>query len=277
LPLPDLDADRLRARVENAVIPIWPKDVAIEKISGPVAGEWQRPAAIRPGRVLYYFHGGGYFFGSPRTHRTLTMRLAKAAAAPLFSLGYRMAPEHACPAALDDAEVGWRYLLSSGARPENVFVGGDSAGGGLALALMQRLRDQGAAQPAGAFLYSPWTDLAARGAAVDENARADAMFTADTIRRGGARYAGALALDDPRVSPLYGAFEGLAPLQIFASRSEILRDDSVRVADKARAAGVKVELTLEEGLVHVWPLFAHLMPEAGRTIAQTVAFIRRGG
>lgn len=276
LTLPDLDAVTLRRRVERTVVPAWPKFVSIESVRTPVVGEWQRPASAQDGRAIYYLHGGGYVFGSPRTHRALTMRLAAAASAPLFSLDYRMAPEHPCPAAIDDAYAGWRFLVSSGFRPEMIFIGGDSAGGGLALALMQRLRALREPQPGGAFLYSPWTDLAARGAAIVENARSDAMFSEDTIRRGGAKYAGSLALDDPRVSPLYGEFDGLAPLRVFASRSEILRDDSTRLAEKARAAGVDVELTLEDGLVHVWPIFAPLMPESRRTIHETAAFILRG-
>lgn len=275
LPLPDIDSVKLREAVESRVLPFLPKGVAREEVETAVKGEWLRPSVIEPGRMLLYLHGGGYVFGSPRTHRPITYALALAANAPVFSAAYRLAPEHPCPAAIEDALAAWNWLIATGRRPEEIYVGGDSAGGGLTLALLQALRDKGAAMPGGAFLFSPWADLAARGGSIAENAESDAMFTADSIRRGGAKYAGALALDDPRVSPLYGRFEGLPRMIVFASNSELLRDDSVRIAEKARAAGVDVDLRVEDGLIHVWPLFKPLMPESGRTIADAAVFIRR--
>jgi len=275
LPLPDMEPVKLRALMEAGSFQQLPKSIARTEISTPAPGEWQRPATPRPGRTILYFHGGGYVFGSPRLMRPISYRLAAAAEAPVFSLDYRLAPEHPCPAALEDALAAFDWLVGEGVPPGEIHVGGDSAGGGLALAMMQALRDRGAALPGGAFLISPWTDLAARGASIDENDVRDAMFTADTIRRGGARYAGGLPLDDPRVSPLYGRFDGLPRLFICASRDEVLRDDAIRTAEKARAAGVPVELQIEVGLVHLWPLFAPLMPESGRTIKAIAAFIRR--
>lgn len=275
IPLPDVDPPKLRAMVEARVLPFLPKGVVREGVSSPVKGEWQRPDNAIPARTILYLHGGGYVFGSPRTHRPITYSLALTAKAPVFSLDYRMAPEHSCPAAIEDALAAWNWLLGLGTRPEEIFVGGDSAGGGLALAMMQALRDKGAALPGGAFLFSPWTDLAATGAALEENAESDAMFTADTIRRGGLRYAGSLPLNDPRVSPLYGRFDGLPRMIVFASDSEVLRDDSVRAVEKMRTARVDAEFRVEEGLPHVWPLFKPLMPESARTIEEAAAFIRR--
>lgn len=274
---PDVDATELRETVEARAFPFLPRGVACEAVTSPAPGEWHRPAKAEAGRLILYLHGGGYVFGSARTHRPITYALALAAKAPVFSLNYRMAPEHPCPAAIEDALGAYRALVGSGARPPEIFIGGDSAGGGLALATLQALRDAGDPLPGGAFLYSPWTDLAARGASIEQNSDSDAMFTGDTIRRGGARYAGAIANDDPRVSPLYGRFEGLPRLLIVASDSEVLRDDSIRAAEKARAAGVDVDFHLEEGLVHVWPLFRAMAPEGDRTIKETAAFIRRGG
>lgn len=274
IPLPDIDAAELRKAVESRVLPFLPKGVVREDLSAPVKGEWLRPREIEPGRTILYLHGGGYVFGSPRTHRPVTYALALAVKAPVFSADYRLAPEHPCPAAIEDALAAWDRLVASGVTPEEICVGGDSAGGGLTLALLQALRDRNARMPGGAFLFSPWADLASRGGSIAENAETDAMFTADSIRRGGARYAGSLALDDPRVSPLYGRFDGLPRMIIFASSTELLRDDSVRVAEKARAAGVDVRLKIEDGLVHVWPVFKPLMPESGRTINEVAAFIR---
>lgn len=275
LPLPDFEAGELRARMEAGAVPLSPKSVEIEKTTTPIPGEWQRPAEIDPGRTILYFHGGGYFFGSTRLMRPISSRLAMLARAPAFSLDYRLAPENQCPAAIDDAIGAFDWLVGQGIAPGEIFVAGDSAGGGLALAMMQAQVRRGSATPGGAILFSPWTDLAARGASIAENDEKCAMFTADTIRRGGAKYAGLLGLDDPRPSPLYGSFDGLPPLFICASSDEVLRDDAVRAAERARAAGVDVELQIEQGLVHIWPIFAPLMPEGVRTLKSAAAFIRR--
>ena len=275
LPLPDIEAKELRARMEAGAMAFLPKNVSIEEVSSPVRGEWQRPDDVAPGRTILYFHGGGYYFGSPRLMRSISCRLAALARARVFSLDYRLGPENKCPAATEDALAAFDWLTGEGVRPEEIYVGGDSAGGGLALALLQALKARGSPLPGGAFLFSPWTDLAARGGSIEENDVKCAMFTADTIRRGGAHYAGDMALDDPRLSPLYGRFEGLPRLYICASTDEVLRDDSVRLAEKARQAGVRVELHLEKGLVHIWPIFAPLMPESMRTLRSVAAFIRK--
>lgn len=275
LPLPDMDANHLRARMDAGGIAILPKGVLIEQVHEPVRGEWQRPAKTTPNRTILYFHGGGYFFGSPRLMSPISCWLADLAKAPVFSLDYRLGPENKCPAAIDDAVAAFNWLVGQGVKADEIFVSGDSAGGGLALAMMQTLQERGMALPGGAVLFSPWTDLAARGASIDENDEKCAMFTADTIRRGGVHYAGDMPLDDPRVSPLYGRFEGLPRLFICASTDEVLRDDAIRTAEKAKASGVQVELQIEKGLVHIWPIFAPLMPESMRTLKAAAEFIRR--
>lgn len=277
LPLPDIAPDSLRRAVERRVVPLRPKGVTVESLAGPVRGDWNRAAGANPSRTILYLHGGGYVFGSPRTHRALTTGLAAASGADLFSLDYRLAPEHPCPAAIDDAEAAYEMLLAAGRAPGGLVVMGDSAGGGLALALLQRLKAKGRPLPAGAVLYSPWTDLTAGGASMISNAGRDAMFKPDSLRRGATNYAGALPLDDPRVSPLFGSMEGLPPLLVFASRDELLHDDSVRLVAKARAAGVDARLVEEDGLVHVWPLFLPLIPEARTAVEASAAFARARG
>ncbi|MEO1014864.1 MAG: alpha/beta hydrolase [Pseudomonadota bacterium] len=282
LPLPEMDPVEVRGIFENAPSWLLPKDVraiAVDEAGpgGHVKGEWH----LAPGlevedpdrRAILYFHGGGYVFGSPHTHRSLTFALTRRAGLPTFSLDYRLAPEHPCPAAVDDAAAAFDWLLAQGRKPSQIVVGGDSAGGGLALALMQRLRGAGREGPAGAFLYSPWTDLTGRAVAVEENGESDVMFMPDTIRNGGPRYAGRLPLTDPRVSPLFGEIAGLPPMLIFASASEVLRDDSVRLAEKARDAGVKADLILKQDLAHVWPVFTPAMPEANAALRRTVSFV----
>lgn len=273
--LHEMEPAALRAWMEKRVLPVRLRDVELSPVeTDGVRGEWQRPQDAEPGTILY-LHGGGYVFCSVRTHRALTTALARAARRELFSLDYRLAPEHPCPAAIEDAVAAFDWLVKGGRDPASIVVAGDSAGGGLALAMMLALKARGGPLPAGAVLYSPWTDLAATGESINRNANADAMFQRDSIIEGASRYAGALDRKDPRVSPLYADLAGLPPLLVFASESEMLFDDSVRLADKAKAAGVAVDFRPHAGLVHVWPLFHPLIPEAKDAVAQSADFITR--
>jgi acetyl esterase/lipase len=234
---------------------------------GGVRGEWVTPRGARGALpVVLYLHGGGYIAGAPHTHRPLTAALARPRAgltgARVFAPAYRLAPEHPYPAALDDARAAYRGLLAEGVPPASLAVAGDSAGGGLALATLAALREAGTPLPACAVLFSPWTDLAATGASLAENDRRCAMFYAESIRVAPAAY---LAGADPRtpgVSPLYADLAGLPPLLVHAGRDEVLRDDAVRAAARARAAGVTVELTLYDRVPHVWQFWGDLVPEA---------------
>lgn len=264
----------LREWIEQRSIAILPKDVAQEDVDdGKVRGEWRRP--VEGGaRTVLYLHGGGYVFGSPRTHRTLTAPLARAAGADVFVPYYRLAPEHQCPAAVEDALAAYDWLIARGVKPENLVIAGDSAGGGLALAALLELKREGRALPAGAVLFSPWTDLTGSGETMTNNARSDAMFLRETIMGGAAKYYGSLDPKDPRVSPLYGDLEGLPPLLVFASDSEMLYSDSTRLVEKARAAGAPVRFEERRGLVHVWPLFHPLIPEAREALDIAGEFIR---
>lgn len=271
--LHEIDPPVLRDWVEKRVIALHPKGVAREWVEAPVRGEWQRPDALRTPATLLYLHGGGYVFGSVRTHRSLTMGLAAKAGCEVFSLEYRLAPEHPCPAAIEDALAAYDFLVASGREPRRIVVAGDSAGGGLALALMQALRDLGKPMVAGAVLYSPWTDLTTSGQTMTSNAAADAMFQRDSIVGGAGFYARRLGFADPRVSPLFGDFHGLPPLLVFASRQEMLFDDSTRLVEKALKAGIGVRFEPRDDLVHVWPLFHPLTPEAKEAVAISADFI----
>lgn len=270
-----IEPPALRAYFEARRIPVYPKSVTIEAVNeAGIIGEWQRPHGAADGRVILYLHGGAYVFGSTGLYRSMTMPMAEFAGADLFSLDYRLAPEHPCPAAIEDALAAYEWLLKRRIAPERIAIGGDSAGGGLTLATLQALRDRGRPMPGGAFVYSPWADLAATGASIAANAARDCMFQDVSIREGARRYAGPLDLKDPRVSPLYGDFRGLPPLLILASEDEMLFDDARRVAEKARAAGVEVRFEPRGGLCHVWPLFYPLYPEAKEALALTGDFIR---
>lgn len=261
--------------------PVRPPSGVTMKIldDGPVSGEWHRSENAVAGRTILYLHGGGYVFGSPKSHRDATFALAKEAASEVFSLDYRMAPEHPFPAAVDDAISAYEWLLAEGRNPKSLVIGGDSAGGGLTLALLLSIKQRGLPMPAGALLYSPWTDLAATGASLTANEESDVMFKAIYISEGAKRYLGDADPTTPLASPLYGDLSGLPPMMIFASNSEILLDDSVRLHDRLKSAGVTSELHLEDGLCHVWPIFPGRFPEAIAAVKKAAAFIqeRTGG
>ncbi len=230
-------------------------------------------AAIEPSDVVLYLHGGGYFFGSPKTHRQIIIGMARAFEGPSYGLDYRLAPEHRFPAAVDDAMAAYRWVQAKHPKAR-LILAGDSAGGGLAIVTALAARDQGLAMPAALVLFSPWTDLAATGRSIDTNAKSCAMFTPRGIRTGAGVYLGDADPRDPRASPLYADLKGLPPTLIFASLHEILLDDSTRLAEKARAAGVNVELILRDGLPHVWPIFLRMLPEGRESLDVVTRFAR---
>lgn len=265
---------RLSARAPNG----W-RIRTVDAAPGRIAGEWIE--ATTPGlvrmltRTVLYLHGGGYFFCSPRTHRSITGGLARAGLARVFVPDYRLAPEHPFPAAPEDALVAYRQLLSDGISARTIVVAGDSAGGGLTLALLLALREAGDPLPGGAILFSPWTDLAVTGATVTYHADRDVMFDGSGLRSAAALYLGGAAADDWRASPLYGEFHGLPPLFVQASDSEVLLDDARRVVDKAREAGVEVTFKIWPSLPHAWQIFAPFLPEARAALREAGEFIRR--
>jgi acetyl esterase/lipase len=273
-----LDVAKTRALADKPVIrPRLPKGWRLRESTDPsVRGEWvERENASPTRRLVLYLHGGGYFFCSPRTHRPITYGLAAGADVTLFALDYRLAPEHRFPAALDDAVAAYRTLVSDGFAPERIAIAGDSAGGGLALATLLALRDAGTPLPAAAVLFSPWTDLAATGETLVTNDRSDVMFYGRGIAPAARYYLGDAAPDTPLASPLYGDLQGLPPLLIQASDSEVLLDDSRRLAEKAARAGVPVEVKTWRKTPHAWQLFSPFLPEARAALSEAGGFIRR--
>jgi acetyl esterase/lipase len=267
-----------RAKMEPAEFlrPRISKQITIEAVTeGAIKGEWLRPTGARH-TTVYYLHGGGYVACTPATHRPFTAALAREANAQVFALDYRRAPEARFPAAVDDAVAGYRWLLANSTRPEDIVIGGDSAGGGLTLATLVSLRDAGVALPRAAFCLSPWTDLAATGASIQTNDGRDPMFYGDSIRNIAPVYAGSAPLDHPLVSPIHADLRGLPPLRIYVGSAEVLLDDSTRLAARAEAAGVEVDLRVWQEMVHVWPIFVgYGLPEARKTIAEIATFIRQ--
>lgn len=280
---PHVSVERARAhaasRIRRVSVPAgWRLSVRERAADAPLRGEWlEREADIAqcaPVRTMLYCHGGGYYFCSPASHRPLVFRLAARSGARTFSLDYRLAPEHPFPAALEDALAAYRRLLADGTPAASIVIAGDSAGGGLALATLVALRDAGDPLPAAGVLFSPWTDLAATGATIESNDGLDPMFCGAAIGRAARFYVGDADPTDPYLSPLYADLTGLPPLLIQAGSTEVLLDDARRVADRARAAGVKVGFEVWPGVPHVWHLWTPYVPEAKAALERAAQFIR---
>lgn len=253
-----------------------PDGVAIAPVTlGHLKAERFTPSGAPTDSSALYLHGGGYCIGSLNTHRTFVAHLAKSAGIRFVSVDYRLAPENPFPAAVDDAISAYRALTRGGAFPNRIVVGGDSAGGGLTLAALAALRDAGDPLPAAAFTLSPWTDLANTGASVDSRASADPLLEPWELYAFADRY---LDGSDPRnslASPLYGDFRGFPPLLIHVGDAEILLDDSARLAQRARNAGVNVTFKHEPEMVHVWHFFGPLIPEGAEAIAEVGEWIQQ--
>jgi monoterpene epsilon-lactone hydrolase len=252
-----------------------PRGTAIAPVvANGVPGEWVIPSGASPSRVIYFLHGGGYSLGSLDSYRAFVARLAVAASARAFHIDYRLAPEHKFPAAVEDALAGYRWLIDRGIAPRSIVLAGDSAGGGLSVALLVALRDARDRLPAAAVLLSPWTDLAFTGASLRTRANADPIFgpTGNSTRLV-ERYLGELDPRTPLASPLYADLRGLPPLLIHVGTDEMILDDSTRLADRARAAGVEVTLKIWPGLWHVFQMIPFL-PESGQSLGEIGAFIQ---
>ena len=238
-----------------------------------VPGEWVESPNFTDA-VLLYLHGGGYFGCSAETHRPVTVWFALHGFR-VFAPNYRLAPENPFPAAVDDAVATYRGLLGDGHSLQRLVVAGDSAGGGLALALMLALRAARTPLPAAAALFSPWTDLAATGESIRTNAARCAMFNGADIGPSAGYYLGNTDPRNPLASPLCADLSGLPPLLIHVGADECLRDDSTRLAEKARAAGVTVELKIWPVVPHAWQLALQVLPEARQSLQEASDFLRK--
>jgi acetyl esterase/lipase len=212
--------------------------------------------------------------GSPRTHRALVADLARRGGIRALSVDYRLAPEHPFPAALDDAVAAYRWLLARPTEPARIIVGGDSAGGNLALALLLRLRDAGMPLPAGAVLLSPVTDLELTGASHSTRRSVDPFFASADLQPFIEAYVGTHDPREPYLSPIRADLRGLPPLIVHVGDHEVLLDDASRLGEQAQAAGVDVRTVVWPGMTHVFQMQTLLLPEARRANAEIGAFIR---
>lgn len=238
----------------------------------PLHAAWLEPPDKGP-TVLLYLHGGGFVFGSLRTHGELIGRLARAARARTFALEYRLAPEHPAPAALTDAVTAYRHLLAEGIEPENIALAGDSAGGTLVLNTLFALRDAGLPMPGAAVAISPWVDLGCSGASFEDNARYD-FVGKEHCQLAARHYLDGRDAVSPEISPLFASLSGLPPLLVHAGGLETLVDQIRAFAERARAEGAPLTYAEYPDMVHVWHLLRSVTPEGLRAIEEAGAFIR---
>ncbi len=277
----------IRSQPANPNASVAQRRAGMEKISEHVArdaictpvdaagvrAQWVEAPGADASRALLYLHGGGYTAGSIVTNRAMVARIARAAKARALMLDYRLAPEHPFPAALDDAIAGYQWLIGQGIKPTKIVIAGDSAGGGLTLATLLKLRDLGIAMPAAGVAISPWTDLEGTGESIRTRAAADPMVTQDNLASSAKAYYGTNDPKHPLISQIYADFTGVSPLLIQVGDSEILLDDATRVATRARAAGVSVELEVWPDMIHVWHVFAKILPEGQNAIDKIGSYV----
>jgi monoterpene epsilon-lactone hydrolase len=267
-----------RARLDE-VGSIWPvaDDVALEAVDiDGVPGEFSIVPGSDPSRILLFFHGGGYCSGSIVSHRRMVTEAGRAGGLRTLAVGFRLAPEHPFPAAYDDALTAWRWLRKQGIAAKQIVVGGDSAGGGLTLALAMRLRDAGEQLPGCLWLASPWTDLTMSGATLETKDAVDPLIHKSYLGELADAYVPAgMSRADPRISPLFADLGGLPAMLIQVGSAETLLDDSVRFAGAAGAADVAATLEIWPGMIHAWPLWNAKLEAGRRALVRVGQFVRR--
>ncbi|MBV8062623.1 MAG: alpha/beta hydrolase [Nevskia sp.] len=264
---------RAGSRLAGVLSPLPPGFQATQILMNGVEGRRYRSHSSENGRVLLFLHGGAYVLGGPASHRGLAAQLGHAAGATTYLADYSLAPEHPYPAATEDAIAVYRWLLQH-YTPGHIVIAGDSAGGNLALATAMLIRDKGLPQPAALALLSPWLDLSHSGDSARSRAQRDPMLRVDWLAACARLYAPNLAPDDARISPLFGALQGLPPLLIHVGSEEVVLSDSERLLERARAAGVEAQLRVFEGMWHDFQIHAGQLAEADESIAELGRFMR---
>jgi epsilon-lactone hydrolase len=267
-----------RARIDE-IGSVWPvaDDIKFAAVDlDGVAGEWSIAPGSDPARVLMFFHGGGYCSGSITSHRRLVTEAGRAAGMRTLAVAYRLAPEHPFPAAHGDAMTAWRFLRAQGIAAEHIAVGGDSAGGNLTIALIDRLRALGEVQPACAWLVSPWTDLTLSGMTLATKDAVDPLIHKDYLEELAAAYAPApLDRREPLISPLFADLRGFPPTLIQVGSAETLLADATRFAAAAGAADVAVTLEIWPHMIHAWPMWNARLANGRKALERAGEFIRR--
>ncbi|MBN2154842.1 MAG: alpha/beta hydrolase [Candidatus Lokiarchaeota archaeon] len=243
---------------------------------GSILVEWILPKKADETGLILYFHGGGYVFGSLDARWKTPTRLSTIIKKKILSVNYSHAPEHPYPAALEDAVFVYNYLLDQmDIDPKTIIIAGSSAGGGLALALLLKLRDEDKNLPAGTILFSPWTDLTFTGPSLFSNKQSDPDIREQDLRLLAAAYYANHSPQDPYISPLYGNFRGLPPLLLDAGELEILLDDSARLVENAQKAGVNIQFKKWKDMIHVFHNLYEYIPESDQAFQRVVEFLSK--
>ena len=241
----------------------------------PFAAEWVSHDDSPKKRVILYLPGGAYILRMPNTHTGMVSRLCRMADAKALMAYYRLAPEHPFPACLEDAVMAYKWLLKKGISPKQIIIAGDSAGGGLTMSTLLSIRDQGLPAPACAYMLSPLLDVSDNAASRWKNAASDKALPSAHKRAINPRplFVGDYAIDDPLISPLFGDYHGLPPLYVQVSDSEMLLDDSLRMARRGHTYQVEVKVDIWRKVPHVWQAFPFL-PESRDALGKAACFIR---
>jgi len=273
---PNAELDAMRASYETFTrLTTEPEGVRWTEVdAGGVPAIWADPTGGAQDRVLQYVHGGGYVIGSAPYYRKLTGHLANALGCRVLNVDYRLAPEHPHPAPVEDSTTAYKWLLDQGIEPAHIAISGDSAGGGLTMATLLSIRQAGLPMPAAAMPLSPWVDMEATGESMTSRSERDVLVNAETIKGMADAFLQGQDARDPLASPLHGDLSGLCPLYIQVGDDETLLDDSVRLAERARAAGVECRLDVFPEMQHVFQMAAGTMPESDEAIARLAAWVR---
>ncbi len=270
---PNASVEKMRAGMEKTSEHVA-RDVKCEPIRvGDIGAEWIDPPDVASDRVILYLHGGGYVMGSINTHRATIARIARAAKARALALDYRLAPEHKFPAAVDDSLAAYKWLIAQGYKPNKIVIAGDSAGGGLTLAALLAIRDAKLPMAAAGVAISPWADMEGTGDSFKTRADRDPMVGSGNLGGMAKNYVGDQDPKHPLASPIHADYRGLPPLLIQVGDAETLLDDSNRVAARAKAGGVKVDLEVWDDMIHVWHAFAKILPEGQQAIDKIGKFV----
>ncbi|EXJ71199.1 uncharacterized protein A1O5_06193 [Cladophialophora psammophila CBS 110553] len=263
---------------ELGTVSAEPTDVTYEEVKCPGTVRpaiWCKPLSASPSRVILYLHGGAFSAGSPASHRKTAAHLAKKAGSHALVIDYRRAPEYQFPKQIDDAVAAYKWLINDkGFSSQRVALAGDSAGGNLTVATSLAARNLGLPLPAAIVGFSPWIDMRLTGKSLKTNASKDALMNPEAIQGVTDLYVGGASLDDPLLDLLHTDIKGLPPMYLTAGTAEALMDDTIRLAQHAKAAGIEVQMELGEGMQHVWVFMAGNASEAEETISQAANFIR---
>jgi acetyl esterase/lipase len=266
---------RLAVDSDSQRFPLDP-DINVERVSVAigVSAEWTWTEAADPARVVLYLHGGGYVFGSILSHRHLVAEIGRASGSRTLAIDYRLSPENPFPAAVDDALASYRFLLEEGFEPRHIAFAGDSAGGGLVVSTLVAIKEAGLPQPACGWVISPWVDMEASGETFVSRADADPMVKREIIVNFAQAYLNGADPRSPFASPIYADLRGIAPLLIHVGASEVLLDDSLKLARTAGAADVSVRLEIWPEMVHIWHAFHRILGDGRKAVQAGAKFLR---